>query len=162
MRGTLLFLSTMMLALLLAGGVALAQDGPAQQTTVHFDPVEWGQVYADPCNPGEEVTITGTATGFMTEVVTPNGRYMYTLHLQQFGTGVGSEGSEYRFNSSGTWRIISEDPAGESTVFTVAGGSVLNNLGSGPDQVATSVWHVTGPLEDPVVNILFENVKCRG
>jgi hypothetical protein len=162
MRKTLLLLTTMTLALLLAAGVALAQDAPAQQTRTRFGPFEFMTVFPDPCNLGEEVTITGTATGFITEVVTPNGDYMYTLHLQQVGTGVGSEGSEYRYNFAATERFISEDPEGSSTVFTSAGGAVLNNLGSGPDQVATGVWHVTGLLEDPVVNFRLEDVKCRG
>jgi hypothetical protein len=162
MKKTLLLFTTTALALLLAAGVALAQNGPAQQTTIHFAPSEFGTIFPDPCNLGEEVTITGTAKGSITEVLTPTGAYMYTLHLSQFGTGVGTEGSEYRWNNTSVFRFRSEDQASDATVFTAAGPLLLINKGSGPNLVVHSVYHLTGLQSDPVVEVRVESSECRG
>ena len=162
MRKTLLLLTMMTLALLLASGVTLAQDNPAQQTTTRFEPSEFMFIFPDPCNPQEEVTITGTATGFITEVVTPNGDYMYTLHLQQMGTAVGSEGTEYSFNFTSNERFRFEDQASDATVLTGTAIFLLNNLGSGPNSLVHSVFHVTGLPDDPVVVVSFGELECQG
>jgi hypothetical protein len=113
-------------------------------------------VFPDPCNPAEEVTITGTSTGFITEVLTPTGDYMYTIHFQQQGTALGSEGSEYSFNVTGTNRFRSD-------VFTGTAIILLNNLGSGPNFAVPSVFHVTGLPDDPVVEVTkIGGPECRG
>jgi hypothetical protein len=164
MRKTLLLLTTMTLALLLAAGVALAQDGPAQQTTIHFDPSEFSFVFPDPCNPQEEVTITGTAAGFITEVVTPTGEIIRTIHLRQMGTGVGSEGTEYSLKLISNQRltVAETDPEGDPSLFTSSGPVLINNLGGGPNLLALGVVHVRYVNDEPVVEFFLEKVECRG
>jgi hypothetical protein len=147
--------------------MALAQDGPAQPTTTHFEPTEFSFTGEFECNPGEEVTITGTSTGFITEVVTPDGDYMYTFQNRQIGTGTGvnAEGtivSDYRFNQTNTDRFISEDPAGEATVFTGTFSFMLNNLDGGDNLVIRGLFHVTDPLGAPVVEFGGFETYCRG
>jgi hypothetical protein len=126
---------------------------------IRFEPSEFSTEFTDPCNPGEVVTITGTTSGFFTELVTPTGDYMYTFHTKQMGTGVGSEGSEYKFNYSGITKFISEDPASEATVFTDTFTLVLINLGSGPDIVVHAVSHVTGLPDDAVGDVSSPSLR---
>jgi hypothetical protein len=161
-RRVAVLLVTGLLATVLAAGSGVAQAAPAQTTTNHFDPSGFLFVFPDPCNPQEEVTVTGTATGFITEVVTPTGDYMYTLHLHQQGTALGSEGTEYSFNFTENNRFRLEDQASDATVFTATAIVLLNNLGSGPNFVVHGVFHVTGLPDNPVVVVNFGEGKCLG
>ena len=165
MRKTLLLLTTMALALLLTSAVTLAQDGPAQPTKIRFDPSEFLFVFPDPCNEQEVITITGTATGFFTEVVTPTGDIIRTLHLRQKGTGVGSEGTEYSFNSIFNERltVAETDPEGNPTLYTATGPLMINNLGSGPNLVTQAVIHVRYVNGEPVVEFnRINKAECLG
>src|SRR5687767_7214166 len=154
-----------LLAAALTAGPVVAQADPAQPTTTHFEPSEFMFIFPDPCNPGEEVTITGTATGFITEVVTPTGDIIRTIHLQQKGTGVGSEGSEYSLQLILNERltVAETDPEGNPTLYTASGPFVMNNLGSGPNFVAVGVVHVRYVNGEPVVEFNRVNkAECLG
>jgi hypothetical protein len=162
MRKTLLLFTTTALALLLAAGVALAQDGPVQPTTTHFTG-GFGQETVDPCT-GELLTITGTLDGVIHEMVTPTGEIIRTIHLRQMGTGVGSEGTEYSFNLIFNERltVAETEPEGNPSLYTASGPVLLNNLGSGPNLVALGAVHVRYVNDDPVVEFFLEKVECRG
>lgn len=154
-----------LLAAALTAGPVVAQADPAQPTQIRFEPSEFMFIFPDPCNPGEEVTITGTATGFITEVVTPTGDIIRKLHLQQKGTGVGSEGSEYSLQLILNERltVAETDPEGNPTLYTASGPFVMNNLGSGPNFVTQAVVHVRYVNGEPVVEFFRENkAECLG
>jgi hypothetical protein len=162
MRKTLLLFTTTALALLLAAGVALAQDGPVQPTTTHFTG-GFGQETVDPCT-GELLTITGTLDGVIHEMVTPTGDIIRKINVRQMGTGLGSEGTEYSFKLIFNERltVAETDPEGNPSLYTASGPVLLNNLGSGPNLVALGVVHVRYVNDDPVVEFFLEKVECRG
>ena len=164
-RVAVLVVTGLLAAVLLAGPVG-AQAGPAQPTIIHFEPSEFSTIFPDPCNPQEEVTITGTSSGFITEVVTPTGDIIRTLHLRQMGTGVGSEGTEYSVNLILNERltVAETDPEGDPSLYTASGPFLLNNLGSGPNRLALGVVHVRYVNGEPVVEFFLEgkDARCLG
>jgi hypothetical protein len=164
-RVAVLVVTGLLAAVLTAGSVA-AQPDRAQPTHIRFEPSEFLFEFPDPCNPQEGLTITGTSTGFITEVRTPTGDYIYTLHQHLKGTVVGTEGTEGTFTLTSVEKLKSEDPASDPTdptvVYTAESIFLINNLGSGPNYVAQGVAHVTGLPDEPVVQFFFEHAECRG
>jgi hypothetical protein len=154
------------LAAALAAGPGVAQADRAQPTQICFEPSEFLFEFPNPCNLQEGLTITGTSTGFITEVRTPTGDYIYTLHQVLKGTAVGTEGTEGTLNFTIIEKLKSEDPASDPTdptvVHTAESIFLINTLGSDPNYVAQGVGHVTGLPDDPVVQFLIEHVECRG
>jgi hypothetical protein len=145
-------------AVVLTAGAAGAQANPAQPTKIPLDPVGISYYFNNYCNDGESVYITGTLTGFMTQLLLPNGEYKSTFHYHMQGTGEGSDGNNYIYNETGASNLQSEGEFGETTVYTGQAHTMLNSLGSDPNFFFRTLMHVTGSE----IKIFTYQGYCRG
>jgi hypothetical protein len=148
-----------LLAAVLTAGAAGAQANPAQPTKIPLEPVGFSTYFNNYCNDGETVYITGTLTGFMTQLLLPNGEYKSTFHYHMQGTGEGSDGNNYIYNETGTSDLQSEGEfGGATTVYTGEGHTMLNSLGSDPNVFFRVLMHITGSE----IKIFNYQGYCRG
>ena len=148
------FISLATVALLMTTIVAALIAGPvtAQAEAEHVPFSAISTFVVNPCNE-ESVLITGEATGFTQEVLTPSGQTFTKFHVVENGSGVGSEGNQYVYHQTFNGGQVGTLPLTATIPLLVISEGSTDNF------VVSQVVHFNA--DGQIEFIKFES-QCRG